>query len=209
MNQTANQVYERYMRIAQAGIMTDESRWKRRYIYDKMDTHRSQAIQLLWSKGRIINPIWIQTYFPEFSEDLQESDCDVVFEVPPFITLDTISDGLIGVGNGMCRIPRVRTINELRSYQKIRATKNATMCIWQEGVVKVYGNGLILEELECTGIWLQPTMLPTFNTEIDIYPACQMVLAQMEDLWKKDLQTIGVLDYVPDSAENQQNQPKK
>ena len=202
MKQTAEQVYERYMMLAQGFIVTDEARYDKPYILDRMDYHRGIAIQQIWIKGnKAINPLWLQPYTPQYSEDLQESNCYVLFECPPFITLDDASDGLISVFNGFNRIPRVRTQSELNTYSTNRLTKNITKCFWESEILEVYGDALMLENINYEGLWLQPTRLPTFNVSEDLYPACQMVLSEMEQMWLQDLKMAKPLDYVPDTQE--------
>jgi len=210
---TGNEVYERFVRLASAGIQTDESRWDEPYVQNLVDTCRATAIQSIYVKTKIIHPNWVQELNLEFSEDLQEDNCFQRFECPMFLSLDGSTQGLMFVGSqrNNCTIPVVRTRAELGIYQNNRVTANRMMGLYVYPYLDIYQKGIILEQVRVGGVFQYPFQLPTYNKMIDEYPVTTDVLEIMEEIWVSKLKVIMAtpLDVLPDSKETPATLPKQ
>jgi hypothetical protein len=210
---TGNEVYERFVRLASAGIQTDESRWDEPYVQNLVDTCRATAIQSIYVKTKIIHPNWVQELNLEFSEDLQEDNCFQRFECPMFLSLDGSTQGLMFVGSqrNNCTIPVVRTRAELGIYQNNRVTANRMMGLYVYPYLDIYQKGIMLEQVRVSGVFQYPFQLPTYNKMIDEYPVTTDVLEIMEEIWVSKLKVIMAtpLDVLPDSKETPATLPKQ
>lgn len=210
---TGNEVYERFVRLASAGIQTDESRWDAPYIENLVDTCRATAIQAVYQKTKIIHPNWVQEIDLEYSDDLQEDPCFQRFECPMFLSLDGSVQGLMFAGSqhNNCTIPVVRTRPELGIYQNNRVTANKMIGLYVYPYLDIHQKGVMIEMVRVGGVFQYPLQLPTYNKMIDEYPVTTDVLNLMEELWVNKLKVIMAtpLDVIPDTKETPATLPKQ
>lgn len=189
------------------GVTTDENRWDGLYIESLIHKYSRAAIISQFSKVKRINPLWVQSFNLEFSEDQQESDCLVVFDVPEYIQLDQIRSGLIYVGTTEmnCRYRQVMTRDQLASANIHRYINPKTVrVLYSGGTLEVYGNPM-LQEMRVDIIAQNPCMVPTYNKLKDDYPFNDDLAPLMQQLlWATEGQQLlaGSIDGKSDGGDN-------
>lgn len=203
---TGNEVYERFVRLAQAGIETDENSWDRPYIEDMVDSCRATAIQQVYQKnGKLIHQNWIQEIKPTYSEDMQEDPCFQRFEIPMFLSMDTSQNGFMywtGGGNN-CTGKWTTSRASLAGYQHNPVTAKENIGPFVYPYFDIYGHGIMVESLRAGGVFQYVFKLPTYNKQVDEYPITMDVLEIMEALFVQKLKVIfsQPLDVLPDTTE--------
>jgi len=184
---TLTKIAEDIIKSAQGAIFTEQSKFQIPYIYDLIRQYREVIFRTTYERTGRVNPLWTQQFFPEFSEDLQESKLYVKFEVPNPVILDDQTDGFLYIGtlDKSCNFRKNQNRAELSMYQNHRATKVSTKgkikTIWSEGFLEVWGNPL-QKEIRIDGIFANPTSLPTYNIDISEYPISGDDLVQLKQL---------------------------
>lgn len=166
-------------RQAQGGISTEESKFSIAYLYQVIHEARATIIKTSFSKEQKIQSVWTQSYEPDYDPLIQdENPCSVKFLIPAPMNLDNKNQGFLYVGevNGNCAYRMVISRAELSTYNNHRITKTKDITLggsirglYSDGILELYGD-LNLKKVRIDGIWLNPTLLPTYNMDLDYYP---------------------------------------
>lgn len=159
-------------RMLGGGISTVDSKFNNLpYLYDLINQARAVVIRNDFIKTRRPHPAWIQSFTLEYDASLQESDCFVKFMCPNIIAMEARQDGFIYIGqtDGNCSYKRILTRGELSNYNKHRHTDSRVRVLYADGILEVYGNQM-LKELRVDAVFSNPTDVPTYNINVDLYP---------------------------------------
>lgn len=199
MSITLPNIADQIIRNVQGGIRTDETKFSPPYLFDLIHQARSTVIKNRFTKERRIQSVWTQQYIPDFIPELQDSNCIVKFSVPAPIPLDNQTDGFIYIGeiNNNCAYRKATSRGEIANYNKHRATRNNKgvvmngniKVLYSDGILEVYGNPL-LKEIRIDGIFMNPTLIPTYNIHLSEYPIDDASLQEMKIIILKNITNI-------------------
>lgn len=180
---TIQKIAEDIINSSQGAIYSEGSKFKIPYIYDLIHQYRETVIRMTYYKTGRVNPMWLQTCFPEFSKDLQESDFLVKFNVPAPAILDDQTDGFVYIGtlDRACNFTKLQNRSELALYANHRATKTGIKTIWEDGFLEVWGNPA-QKEVRIDGVFANPTLIEEYNIDISDYPIDGDSLIQLKQL---------------------------
>lgn len=185
---TLQEIIDIFIRIPSGGVLTQENRYDDLFIESAVHRVRSTAIFAYWQKTKRINPIWTQQFVPVFNEALQEDDlCKVIFPCPAPVNLDEQMDGFLYIGteDGNCPYRKVVSRAELANANKhrsIKITKDIVKVLYSDGNLEVYGN-TDLKKIRVDGIFQNPTLIPTYNRDIDPYPVDEALIDMMKNIY--------------------------
>lgn len=212
------EIIERLVKNASGSIFTDESRFDQPTLITLINTARAQTIQAIYFKNKRINPACYQTFYADYSADLQvDEECLVKFKCPSVINLDSNSDGFRFVGqvDGKKGFRRVVSRAQLATYNdhpfmKVNSGRYVA-ALWSapDGVWEIYNS--TLKYLRVEGIFANPLEIPTYNKDIDDYPVSVEMLPMIEDFIFKTVTAIEAQsqpDYVSNSADTTQQLPQ-
>lgn len=189
--ETLPRIADSIKRMAQGGTSTEESKFTLPYLYQVIHEARSNVIKAVFTAERKIQSVWTQSYEPDFDPLIQDQNpCCVKFAIPAPIALDKKTQGFLYVGEigGNCAYRIVRSRAELANGNQHRVTKTKDITLggiirglYSDGILELYGN-LNLKKIRVDGVWLNPTLLPTYNLEQDFYPVSDLELAQIKQV---------------------------
>lgn len=168
---TLKKIADDIVMSAQGGIFAEQSKFQIPFIYDLIHQYRQVVMRIAYSKTGRINPLWLNQYIPEYSEDIQESKLFVKFECPAPVILDDQTDGFLYIGtlDKNINFKKAQSRAELAMYNQHRATKSGIKTIWSDGYIEVWGNPLE-KEIRIDGVFANPTLLPEYNIDFSEYP---------------------------------------
>lgn len=191
MAETLPKIADSLKRSVQGGISTVESKFSVPYLFQIIHEAKSAVIRADFIQTRRIQAVWALPYEPEFDPNIQDEAGIVKFYLPsPPIALDNKNDGFLYVGdpNGLCNFRKVTSQAELANSNKHRTTevKNIALggkikYLLVDNILKFYGNPN-LKNILINYIPYNPTLLPTYNLEVDLYPIDGDNLAKMKTL---------------------------
>jgi len=132
------------------------------------------------SKQQNIMKSWVSEFFPTYSTELQENDyCTIKIESPTPIIFPNQGEAFIYVGskNGITPFRRIGMMGSIATDYAHPATKPSQKRVSydfsNEGTgytyIRVYGN-VSIENILVKLIAFNPTQIPTFRRDTDIYP---------------------------------------
>ena len=152
-------------------IRTDSSKFENDYLFDLIHQAKANIQNTLYKKYGKINSTWTLQYVPDFEIDLQEDNKFIRFSIPTAaVTLGTTNSGIVYVGTmDMCNnFALVQSRGELNNYLSHRVTKSNPVVLYSDSILEVYNSSL--KEILVDYVPLNPTVLPTYNIDIDNYP---------------------------------------
>lgn len=185
--ETLPKIAESVIRQINGGKFLYEEIFAFNHLYELIDECRASLIKLQYTKERTINDNWVQSLVIDSVEEKNiDNECFITFNIPPTISLDNKTDGLIWVGDGIRSFRRLETINHLYNSNLHRVSRLRDVS--QGGVIKYYcvdGKGYIygdknIKEIKVQGIFANPRLLPTYNLELDMYPIDNNILLLMK-----------------------------
>lgn len=218
---THNEIVDRITSNVQSGIKTDDTRFTRDFVASHVNSARATAIQQAWMRYRKINPQWLQPFDLVYDKDLQgdlyETQCITKYNVPSWISLDGKSDGMVFIGNLQNRAFRIfNSRGELANYLNIPSQSpysgRYVGVLRDNGFIELHYSNAIK-----TGTMLllynNPSDCPTYNIEVDQYPATEELINLIEDIVYKKFLTMAQMpiDMVSNKNDNRvaQLQPIK
>lgn len=194
------------------GVSADESRFENLFIENKIAGARAVIISNYLNRGGIdwLNESWVQTVDMDYVE--RDVECNVVkFECPSVITLDSHNDGFIYVGHVSGLKPFLRLRKSFTTLTMHSVFKNSKQVFWdfqngELGKQQIHiHNNFRLEKLKVRGVFNNPSDVPGFRKDVDLYPVDANV--------KKDIVEMVVLDLLkgsrvaPDYISDSQDKP--
>lgn len=219
---TLTQITERISRIAQGGIITDETRFDTKFVRSIVNTYRGAVARIRYREAGNVHPLYYQKFYFEYSKDLQDSDCYVKFNCPAPISLSKETDGFRYIGtvpeDGTPSIAwqRIQNRPNLSLYNKHKVTKiilnRNVSALWDasHSAFEIYGNLSIIEGMT-EAVFANPLEIPTYNVNIDNYPIPEDDISFMEQLIQNEKTNI-IINTQPDLLSNSNdltNQVKK
>jgi len=211
---TIQELAERIDRLVSGSISTDEGVFDNDYLYSLVNTGRAFVLRQDFLKFRRWSPQAIQTLYPEFDINFQDSVCYSRFQLPSaFIQANAVQDGLVYCGSSSSKIMttrnfrRIKSRTELADFLKNPKTTPASgkyVAVLIEGLLMTLISKDIIKEPMITGVFDTPNALETFNLQRDFYPISEDMIPDMETFILKS--TMGMeaakdADVVSDSAD--------
>jgi hypothetical protein len=162
---------------------TVQSKFSVPYMIDVVNSAKGTVQNLLYKKYQKINSAWTQQYRVEYVKDTQETNKFVRFALPtPAVTLGMVHSGIVYAGNpdGCQNYALVQSRGELSTFLSHRTTKNIPIILYSDTYLEVYNLPLIKEML-IDYVPADPTLLPTYNFDIDQYPLDEEGIALLKD----------------------------
>lgn len=219
---TANEILDRLVRLPEGAILTDENRFDMGYMRTLLNTYRGRVIRELYVGSRYmaankrINNVCYQSFYPEYSNFLQDDDCYNKFIVPPVITIEQHSDGFryVGTPDNSVAFKRIKDRADLSVLNNLSkfAPKDSTYIsyLYDGYYMEIYGQDV--REYKIEAIFQNPFDIPTYNPDVDHYPLADDDIPFMEQLIFRENTAIEVSrppDTLSDSAETVQVTPRK
>jgi hypothetical protein len=191
---------------------TAGTKFKVNNLEDLCNQGRAVQIRSVYTKTGRVNPIWLQTYIPEYEAEIQDDVCSVKFQVPASVMLNNETDGFIYIGtpNKNCAYRKLPNRAQLALYKAHKNSGNKTVCIWEDGILEVYGpQGEIPKVVRIDAVFENPFILPDYNLEYSDYPLDNDNLAQMQQLLISSLLNQGKTptNYKPTNTDPITTQP--
>ena len=168
---TLEQIVQSCISSVQGGQFTDESNMYTGKIEEKVHEVRNNFIREKYIQNNQVHPDWIQRFYPEYDEFMQEDKCVTTFECPRFVDLGT-RDGLIYVGSSdypqsFGRAYNIGDLSTMMShpiYNRERIT-----VLYENGRIYIYSKQRIISPM-VSGVFARPTDLKSYNKFYDNYP---------------------------------------
>lgn len=184
--QTLESLTEEIIAQVQGGVYTDETKFESFFIESIIHQTRSDLLKL----QPVVSQLWVNEYNPPYSVDLQEGDfCSIKIEVPTPIIFSAHGEGLIYVGgiDGKTPFKRIGYLgDDSLAFQHPLTTPSEEDISYSISAkdtdfnfVKVYGN-VSLENILVKVVAYNPTLIPTFRRDKDLYPITGDLITQMK-----------------------------
>lgn len=184
--QTLESLTQEITAQVEGGISTDETKFEPLFVESII--HQTRATLL--KPQTVVSQLWVNEYNPPYSVDLQEGDfCDIIIEVPAPIMFDRHGEGLIYIGaaNGKQPFRRIGYLGDSSLAFQHPLTKPSEKDVSYSVsakdkdflVVQVYGN-VSLENILVKVVAYNPTLLPSFRRDTDLYPITGDLITQMK-----------------------------
>lgn len=209
---TLEQIIQSCISSVQGGSFTDEANIYDGKYAERIHEARANVLRDKYMQNKFVNPDWIQRYYPQYDEYMQDGKCVVKFKCPGFLDLGS-RDGLMYVGSEDCPISfnRVMSIADLATLRSHGIyARNRVVVLYENGYLYIYSNRVIKDPM-VAGVFSRPTDVPSFNDTKDNYPVDPQSCMMIEDvIVQRQLMTEirTPNDGVSDSSSPSINQPK-
>lgn len=180
---TLEQIAQSCISSVQGGNFTDESNIYSDKYKERIHEVRANTFRDKYMQNRFIHPDWIQRFYPEYDEYMQDDKCVTAFKCPGFIDLGS-RDGLIYVGSDdePKAFNRVNNIGELATVKSHQIySRSRIVALVENGMIYLYANRHVKNPV-VVGVFARPTDIPTFNQFKDNYPVDPQSCMIIEDL---------------------------
>lgn len=194
-------IKERVNRMISGGVQTDETLLDPLYVYSVINTSRASVLRADFIKNRRWSNEAQQRFYPEYSEDFQDSVCYTKFTFPTgFIQGTGAQDGLIYFGGGgeMMRnmiFRRIKSRTELSSFlsSPIMTPANGRYVgVLIEGLEALIVSKGRIKTPMVIGVFDDPTLIPTYNIDKDNYPVSNDMITDIETFAFKSLLALEI-----------------
>lgn len=184
MRKTLYQICESVIATPQGGKFSDETQISFQMVCSKINECRNIVAEMRWAKYRQVHPDWLQRFYPEYLEEIQEK-CKMLFKVPGIILLDKHTDGIQYVGsrdysNGFRKVSDRQTFSSMSKHPVMNRSKN-NRYLYEAGDMEVYSE-LKANDLMVVAVFSDPRDIPTYNVEKDPYPVDAGSVEMIEEL---------------------------
>lgn len=168
------------------GYITVDSRLDGSYIDYLIHSARAFICCERWKQYGEIPASYYQTYSPDYNKAAQDTDaCYTVFyDIPQIIALDGRASGLgyVGAINDIkYSFREVANLAELSSFQQDRIMKSGRKAyvLMGQNSIRIYYKDKI-KMFQMNAIFFDPTQVPTYNVDFDVYPMDGSDIPKME-----------------------------
>jgi hypothetical protein len=180
---TLEQIVQSCISSVSGGSFTDEGNIYTGKYKDRIHEARANTLREKYIQTRFLHPDWIQRYYPEYDEYMQDNKCVTKFKCPGFIDLG-MRDGLVYVGSE-CDPKAFNRVLNIGELSTVRAhdiySRNRTVVLVENGYIYIYSNKRI-EDPVVAGVFSRPVDVPSFNELKDNYPIDPQSLMAVEDV---------------------------
>lgn len=185
---------EKVVRLMEGGIYSDENRLDDLYVYDVINDARAATLREDFLKYRRWSPSALQTFYPDYDVNFQESTVYTTFRIPTgFIQASSLADGLVYFGSdGKCiydsqNFDRIKNRAELNDFLNNSRTNDFSIpAILIEGLtVTVLSKENVVQNLQVVGVFDDPTAFSNYNINKDLYPISQDLSVRMYEIVEK------------------------
>lgn len=186
-------------------IRTDKTKFETKYLFDLIHQAKATVQSNLYKKYGKINSSWTVQYFPDYEVDLQETNTYKKFSIPtPSVTLGGTHSGIVYVGSvNLCdSFPTVQSRGELSNYLSHRVTKDKPVVLYSDTFLELYN--CPIKNILIDYVPANPTLLPTYNLDIDNYPLDDEGIDMLMQLIKQattGIQAKMPVDYLPNKID--------
>lgn len=181
---TINEIYQQIISAPSSGFLTDDNRVDAPYVYSLINTSFATAIRNTYALTKKIHANWYIPYYPKYERLSQGDGCFGKFTMPEFIEFDSAISGLGFIGSlqfNKTFIPVTsRTYFADMQHDKIRRPGRKNYILIENREVELYGD--FVKDFKMMLIPANPFDIPTFNQDIDEYPADQVVINEIKKL---------------------------
>ncbi len=181
-------------RLMEGGIEFDENRLDNLYVEQVIHDARAYALRMDFQKQRRWSTSALQTYYPEYESTFQDSVCTTRFQLPmSFIQGNSGEDGLVSFGSSgdiykyrnFYRIKSRGELGDFLNHPVMSPSSGHYVGILLEGnIVQIFSKTTIKNPC-LTGVFDNPTQLPSYNKEVDMYPLSDDMADVTYDIIKK------------------------
>lgn len=174
------------------GISTEESRFDDLLIEDKIHSARATVIANYISTGKFPNAAWCQ----EVDIDAIDRDVEkgvVFFECPSVISVNSLGDGFVYVGNTNGITPFVRIGSGRMNLSMHNGIGKMNTIMWkyefglQNNAQVLCYNNPKLELIKIQAVFNDPTAVPNFRKDTDEYPVDRTVARDIVEMVSLDI----------------------
>lgn len=184
---TLPEIYERVASLPSGGYLTNDTRFDKGFIYSLVHSARAVIVMERWKSDLSIPPIYRQEYTPTFVEVAQDNQmcCSTFYDCPELIALDNRASGLgyvgttTGVPKTFAEVADAVTLASLLNTKRNLAAKKFPLVLREEGRIRIYWKDTI-KSFKMTGVFIDPTELPTYDIPTSTYPIDIGDIAKME-----------------------------
>lgn len=180
---TLEQIIQSCISSVQGGSYTDEVNMYDGKYAERIHEARANVLREKYVQNRFVSPEWIQRFYPQYDEYMQDGKCVTKFKCPGFLDLGS-RDGLVYVGSEECPLAfnRVMNIGELATFRAHEIYfRNRTVALYENGYLYLYSNKVIRDPV-VVGVFSRPTDVPSFNDTKDNYPVDPQSCMMIEDV---------------------------
>lgn len=174
MIKTQIQIAQSIISTVSGGIFVDERNLSQEKILDKIDEVREVWVAQKFKETHYVHPDWVQKFWPEYDEDIQDASYCVKFKCPSIARLSDRADGLRYIGAEDCAddFRRVKSRGQLSTMRHHPAMKvgNKVVALYESGVIELISKRSKPFVPIVIGIFSKPSEIPTFNINTDQYP---------------------------------------
>jgi hypothetical protein len=170
---TLRQIVESAISTVSGGLFVDDRNIYSEQIEQKVHEARSMWCAQQYKLNRQIHESWIQRFYLEIDPDAQDNVCMIKFKMPAVIWLDDKTDGLRYFGSrdyadNFTRIWNRAMLAAMANHPVTKVGRRNYVLLQGENsecyTVTNIGNPIV------EGVFADPTDVPTFNMDKDIYP---------------------------------------
>lgn len=181
---TFPELYSVFAAMPQMGFLTNDTRYGRGYVYSLINDCKAAAQKAIYLQNRKTHPSWFIRYYPEFQAGFQKT-CYGVFFMPTVIYLDEIQDGYGFIGstetlNAMIPVKNRVSMSDIMKHPILKPRPSETYILLEGNKGEVWGNNL--KEFSMSIIPADPREIPTYNEDVDEYPADPNLIDMMKKI---------------------------
>jgi hypothetical protein len=179
---TLEQIVESCISSVQGGVFTDEGNILSGKYEEKVHEARATVLREKFAQVSDIHPDWIQRFYPEYDEFMQDNKCVTVFNCPAFVDFST-RDGLVYVGSSDFpqSFNRAYNMGDLATMMRHQIyNRNRIVALYEGGKLYLYSEQKI-ENPVVVGVFARPTDVKSFSKFSDNYPVDPQSCMAIED----------------------------
>lgn len=170
---TLKQIIESSIGTVSGGLFVDDRNISTAQIEEKVHEGRALWCAQSYAQNKHIHPDWIQTYYPEYSAEIQTNKCKTTFNCPSVIWFADKTDGLRYFGaddyaDNFTRIWDRATLATMMNHQVMKVGRR-NYVLKQGSLVECYTKTHIKAPI-AEGVFSSPTDIPSFNKNEHNYP---------------------------------------
>lgn len=173
MRKTQPQIVESIYIASDGGQYLDEATVPSETLEAKVDEGRAIIVKQKWEKNRIVHPLWLQKYYPEYVDEVQDEICCTTFYCPGFVYFGRYADGLQYAGSSdfpenFSRVWDRTTLATLNKHPVMKQGRRV-YAMTEGEQLKLFSKKRIPNPM-AEGVYASPVQIPTYNKAKDFYP---------------------------------------
>ena len=191
---TLVEIYQSIISTSSGGVYIDERNIADLQIEKKIHEGRAMFLsQQYLSRRNYIHPDWVQRFYPEFQQEIQEDECYTKFRCPGFVSFSSKRDGIVFVGSGHTAFTRLTDRGALSNAMAhpISRKIRKPLFIYNNGEIEIWSKGEV-KDIMVIGVFADPTDIPTYSKQKDNFQCDPETVAMLEE-WV--FKTVAGIEY--------------